>query len=47
MNPTHVLKDPSVVREEEWIAANAKLIEEMGAFTYLATLLDVLRRNPL
>ena len=45
MNPAYVLVDPSVVPEEQWIAANAKLIEDMGAHTYLATLLDVLRHN--
>jgi hypothetical protein len=36
---------PSVVAEEQWIAANARLIEEMGAPTYLMTLLSVLREN--
>ena len=45
MNPAYVLVDPSVVPEEQWIAANAKLIDTMGPHTYLATLLDVLRRN--
>ncbi len=45
MNPVYVLKDPSVVPEEQWIAANAKLIEEMGVHTYLVTLLDVLRHS--
>jgi hypothetical protein len=34
-----------VVAEEQWIAANARLIEEMGAPTYLMTLLSVLREN--
>jgi len=47
MNPLYVLKDPSVVPEEQWIAANAKLIEDMGVHTYLVTLLDVLRRIQL
>jgi hypothetical protein len=45
MNPTYVLVDPSVVPEEKWIAANVRLIEEMGASTYLMTLLSVLREN--
>jgi hypothetical protein len=34
-----------MVPEEQWIRANAKLIEDMGAPTYLATFLDVMRRN--
>lgn len=45
MNPAYVLIDPSVVPEEKWVAANIKLIAEMGAHTYLLTLLDVLRHN--
>lgn len=45
MNPACVLTDPSVVPEEKWVEANIKLIEEMGAYTYLLTLLDVLRHN--
>jgi hypothetical protein len=45
MNPAYVLTDPSVVPEEKWIEANAKLIGDLGAHTYLATLLDVLRNN--
>ena len=45
MNPACVLTDPSVVPEEKWIEANVKLINDMGAYTYLLTLLDVLRHN--
>jgi hypothetical protein len=45
MNPAYVLTDPSVVPEEKWVEANAKLIREMGEYTYLLTLLDVLRHN--
>jgi hypothetical protein len=45
MNPAYVLTDPSVVPEEKWIEANVKLIGDMGAYTYLLTLLDVLRHN--
>jgi hypothetical protein len=45
MNPAYVLVDPSVMPEEQWTAANVRLMESMGAHTYLATLLDVLRHN--
>jgi hypothetical protein len=31
--------------EEQWMEANAKLIREMGAETYVATLLSVLRTD--
>ena len=31
------------VSEDEWIAANAKVIEEMGAEAFLRQLLDVLK----
>ena len=45
MNPACVLTDPSAVPEEKWIEANVKLIGDMGPYTYLLTLLDVLRHN--
>jgi hypothetical protein len=45
MNPAYVLTDPSFVPEEKWIEANVQLIGDMGAYTYLLTLLDVLRHN--
>ena len=41
--PNYCLTDPPVVTEEKWIEANAKLVQKMGAESYLATLLSVLR----
>jgi hypothetical protein len=43
INPNYCLTDPAVVTEEKWIEANAKLVQKMGAESYLATLLSVLR----
>jgi hypothetical protein len=43
INPHYAISRPPVIDEEEWIKANAKLIRDMGAETYLATLLSVLR----
>jgi hypothetical protein len=45
INPGYCLSQPPVVDEEQWIKANARLIRELGAETYLATLLSVLRAN--
>jgi uncharacterized protein (DUF362 family) len=42
INPNYWLTDPPVVTEEKWIKANAKLVQKMGAESYLATLLSVL-----
>lgn len=43
MDPRYCLSTPALVTDEQWIAANAKLIEQMGSETYFATLLSVLR----
>jgi len=43
INPNYCLTDPPVLTEEKWIKANAKLVQKMGAESYLATLLGVLR----
>ena len=43
INPNYCLTDPPVVTEEKWIEANARLVEKMGAESYLTTLLSVLR----
>jgi hypothetical protein len=45
INPRYCLGRPPVVSEEQWIDANVKLIDQMGAPTYLATLLSVLRNG--
>jgi hypothetical protein len=45
MNPRYVLSKPPMVSEEQWIEANAKLIDDMGPHTFLATLLHVLRTD--
>lgn len=47
MDPGHVLVQPPTVDEDTWIEANTKLIEKMGADTYLATLLSVLRGDKM
>jgi uncharacterized protein (DUF362 family) len=39
INPNYCLTDPPVVTEEKWIEANARLVQKMGAESYLATLL--------
>jgi hypothetical protein len=43
MNPRYCLGQPPAVDEDTWIKANAKMIREMGAESYLATLLSLLR----
>jgi hypothetical protein len=43
INPNYCLTDPPVVTEEKWIEANARLVQKMGAESYLATLVSVLR----
>jgi uncharacterized protein (DUF362 family) len=43
INPNCCLTDPPTVTEEKWIKANARLIQKMGAESYLTTLLSVLR----
>jgi hypothetical protein len=45
INPHYCLTRPPVVPEEQWIAANVKLIRDMGEETYLTTLLSVLRSD--
>ena len=45
MDPRYCLSTPAVVTDEQWIAANAKLIAKMGPETYLAALLSVLRSD--
>jgi hypothetical protein len=45
IDPRYCLVTPPAVTEEKWIAANAKLIREMGAENYLATLLTILRKD--
>ena len=36
---------PPLIGEEEWIAANAKLIEDLGPEAYLRNLLSILKGN--
>jgi hypothetical protein len=43
MNPRYCLGQPPAVDENTWIKANAKMIREMGAESYLATMLSLLR----
>ena len=43
MNPQYCLGQQPAVDEDAWIKANAKMIREMGAESYLATLLSLLR----
>jgi hypothetical protein len=45
MNPRYCLSDPPVVSEEQWIKANARLLQDMGAENYLLMLLSVLRND--
>jgi hypothetical protein len=45
INPHYCLTNPQVVTDEKWIEANTKLVGKMGAETYLATLLSVLRAS--
>jgi hypothetical protein len=43
INPNYCLIDSPIVTEEKWIKANARLVQKMGAESYPATLLSVLR----
>jgi hypothetical protein len=43
INPNYCLTDRPVVTDEKWIKANARRVQKMGAESYLATLLSVLR----
>jgi len=43
IDPRYTLAEPPVILEEQWIEANAKLIEQLGPQAYLSTLLGVLR----
>jgi hypothetical protein len=43
INPNYCLTDQPIVIEEKWIKANARLVQETGAESYLATMLSVLR----
>ena len=36
---------PPLIGEEEWIAANVKLIEDLGPEAYLRNLLSILKGN--
>ena len=42
LHPTLCVEHPPIVSREQWIAANARMIKEMGARAWLARLLDVL-----
>ena len=41
INPNYCLTNPPI--EVKWVKANARLVQKMGAESYLATLLSVLR----
>jgi hypothetical protein len=43
INPNYCHTDLPTVTEEKWIKANASLVQNMGAQSYQATLLSVLR----
>jgi hypothetical protein len=43
INPNYCLTDPPVATEKKWIEVNARLVQETGAESSLATLLSVLR----
>jgi hypothetical protein len=43
INPNYCLTQPPLVTEEKRTKANARLVQEMGAESYLATLQSVLR----
>ena len=45
MNPLYCLSEPPAIADDQWIAANVKLIDRMGAEAYLGTLLSVLRNQ--
>ena len=36
---------PPLIGEDEWIAANAKMIEDLGPEAYLRNLLSILKGN--
>jgi hypothetical protein len=42
INPNYCLTDPLIVTEVKGIKAKARLVQKMGAESYLATLLRVL-----
>jgi uncharacterized protein (DUF362 family) len=42
INPNYSLTDPPIVTEVKGIKANVRLVQKMGAESYLATLLSVL-----
>ena len=42
INPNYSLTDPTIVTEVKGIKANVRLVQKMGAESYLATLLSVL-----
>jgi hypothetical protein len=35
IDPNYCLTDPPIVTEEKWIKANARLVQETGAESYL------------
>jgi hypothetical protein len=44
-NPMGCLSMPPVVDEDQWIAANARLIREMGSEAYLRQLLGIIKET--
>jgi hypothetical protein len=52
-NPVHALNiapvlaepHPALISEEDWIAANTKLIDDLGPEAYLRNLLSILKGN--
>lgn len=47
VDPSYCLSQPATVTDEEWIEANAKAIDEMGAHTWINTFLMTLRSRPV
>ncbi|MGH3804059.1 MAG: hypothetical protein ACRDTD_28785 [Pseudonocardiaceae bacterium] len=45
IDPGLLGEHPPLVSEDQWIAANRRLLDEMGADRYLRQLLDVLKGN--
>jgi len=43
--PVLVQPHPPLISEEEWIATNAKMIENLGPEAYLRNLLSILKDN--
>jgi uncharacterized protein (DUF362 family) len=43
IKPNYCLTDPALVTEEKWINANVRLVQKMGAESYLTAMLIVLR----